>query len=480
MYRLMLCFLFFLTGFAVILSLFRILPFNPSDIFFQAFYLIVSCWFFNRIFASIFKVKANPESSLISGLILSLTAGPVAPISNLLYLTAISFFAMGSKYFLAFDKKHIFNPAAFGILAGALIFGQGVSWWVGDQRMILPVIIGGLFILKKISRFEEAGIFLLSYAVLSFAFRSFSFSAFLNSPLIFFTAVLLIEPKTSPRPGHLQIIYAVFTALVFSFLAKFVPRISFGLELSLLAGNIFSNLTGRNFRQVLTLIKSGQLSSDCRVFIFKQERKIEFEAGQYLEWTLSHEHPDSRGIRRFFTIASSPTEEFIMLASKFYPRPSTFKAALKSMDKGSQIIASDLAGEFILPHDKSIKLAFIAGGIGITPFRSQIKYMLDKNENRDIVFLYSNKTAQDVVFKDLFDHAKKNGVRSVYVNNDQMGYINEKIIKKEVPDWKDRLFYISGPEPMVEAFEKMLAQMGLERKKIRRDYFPGYTERHTG
>lgn len=479
MYRLMLYFLLFLLGFAVILSLLRILPFEPSDIIFQSFYLTVSCWFFNRIFASIFKVKVNTESSLISGLILSLTAGPVAPISNLLYLTAISFFAMGSKYFLAFGKKHIFNPAAFGVLTGALIFGQGASWWIGDQRMILPVVIGGFLILKKISRFEEAGIFLFSYAVLSFAFQSFSFSAILNSPLIFFTAVMLIEPKTSPHLRLMQIIYAVFTALVFSLFAKFIPQISFGLELSLLAGNIFSYLMAKNFRQVLTLIKKEQLSRDCEAFIFKPEKKIEFEAGQFLEWTLSHEHPDSRGIRRFFTIASSPTEDFIMLASKFYPNPSTFKIALKSMDKGGEIIASDLAGEFTLPEDKRIKLVFIAGGIGITPFRSQVKYMLDKNEKRDIVLLYSNKTAEDIVFRDLFDSAQKNGVRTVYVNNDQMGYINEKVIKEKVPDWRQRIFYISGPEPMVEAFEKILAQMGLERKKIRRDYFPGYTERYT-
>ena len=57
------------------------------------------------------------------------------------------------------------------------------------------------------------------------------------------------------------------------------------------------------------------------------------------------------------------------------------------------------------------------------------------------------------------------------------GYITPELIKKEVPDWHERIFYVSGPEPMVEAFEKMLQQMGV--KEIKTDFFPNYTETYS-
>ena len=165
-----------------------------------------------------------------------------------------------------------------------------------------------------------------------------------------------------------------------------------------------------------------------------------------------------------------------MLTSKFYEKSSTYKQALQKMEINSEMVISHLQGEFTLPDDQSKKLVFIAGGIGVTPFRSMIKYLVDKNEKRNIVLLFSNKTAADIFFKELFDEGRNIGLRTVYVNTERDGFIDEKLIQKEVPDYKDRLFYVSGPEPMVEAFCKMLRSMGIDKVNLKRDFFPGYTE----
>lgn len=480
MYRLMLYFLLFLVVVAAGLSFLRILPYNGWDILLEAVYLATVCRITNEIFAKIFKVKTNIESPLISGFILALIMGPTSPLTNWMLLTAAGVLAMASKYILAWKGRHIFNPAAFGAVAVALLLGQGASWWIGSLQTFPFVFLGGLLILKKIRRWEMVGVFLLiQIATLSLDKLGIARNDGLNllySPILFFTFVMLVEPLTSPTTKKFQIIYG-FVVAAATFVIPFVlPDTYYSLELSLLIGNIFSYMVSGSFRQVVILKEKKQLTHDVISFLFEPTRKFQFKAGQFLEWTLSHPKPDSRGVRRFFTIASSPTEEFVILASKFYDKPSTFKQTLHKMESGDEIVISGLGGEFILPVDTNKKLVFIAGGIGITPFRSMVKYMVDTKEQRDVILLFSNKTPEDIVFKEIFNDATKLGVKTVYVNTDKDGFIDEKLIEKEVDDWKDRTFYISGPEPMVEAFEKMIAGMGVPKVQIKRDYFPGYTE----
>ncbi|MDP3965261.1 MAG: FAD-dependent oxidoreductase, partial [bacterium] len=152
---------------------------------------------------------------------------------------------------------------------------------------------------------------------------------------------------------------------------------------------------------------------------------------------------------------------------------------------GDTVVASQRAGDFTLPKDKKKKLAFIAGGIGITPFRSMVKYLSDKQEQRSIVLLYSNKTSADTAYKSFFDEAgQKIGLKTVYAYSERegapdgvsrvVGKLDAQIIAREVPDYKERMFYLSGPRGMVTAFSDILRGMGVKERMIKRDYFPGF------
>ena len=154
------------------------------------------------------------------------------------------------------------------------------------------------------------------------------------------------------------------------------------------------------------------------------------------------------------------------------------------MQPGQSIMAGQLAGDFVLPKEKNQKLVFFAGGIGVTPFRSMVKYLIDKKEKRDITIFYANRTPQDVVYKDIFDQAEKSlGIKTIYTvskNNasanwkGETGYITEQMIKEKLPDYKDRMFYLSGPRSMITSFEQTLRNMGIKNSHIKTDFFPGF------
>jgi ferredoxin-NADP reductase len=202
-------------------------------------------------------------------------------------------------------------------------------------------------------------------------------------------------------------------------------------------------------------------------------------------WAPDHKHPDSRGNRRYFTIASSPTEQHFRLGVKFYDRSSSFKKRMLSMVPGDLIMAGQLAGDFTMPRDPKKKLAFIAGGIGITPFRSMVKYLSDRDERRDVVLLYSNRAVSEIAYPDVFDEAAQTiGLKTIYAvtgtdetppeKNGYKGHIDGALIRREIPDYRDRIFYISGTHAMVSVMETMLSEMGIPRRQIKIDFFPGF------
>ncbi len=138
---------------------------------------------------------------------------------------------------------------------------------------------------------------------------------------------------------------------------------------------------------------------------------------------------------------------------RFYPKGSSFKRALAASDGRTKVVAGQVAGDFTLPADPREKLAFIAGGIGITPYRSMLKYLLDTRARRDIVLLYATRAPQEFIYGDVLAEAQaKLGMRAVYTVTDlatippnwtgARGRIDERMIAAAIPDYRERVFYL--------------------------------------
>lgn len=482
MYRLMLYVLIALVAAATILSFLGVLSFNPIAILYSAIFLTAVCWITNTLFAKFFKVPTNLESVYITALILTLIVTPMLVPFDLVFFSLIAFLASASKYILVLSKKHIFNPAAVAVFLAALILKNGASWWVGNPWMFVPLIIGGLLVIRKIKKFQMVLSFLITALSIILGFSILKQDdillvaqrTILETPIFFFCFIMLTEPQTTPPRVTLQIIYGSLVGLLFALPFR-IGSFYITPEIALLTGNIFSYIVSPKGRLILRLKEKIKIAPSIYDFVFSSNGNLKFLPGQYLEWTLSHKNPDNRGVRRYFTIAASPTEENLRIGVKFYPKGSSFKNALSKMQHWDQVLASQLVGEFTLPKDPNTKLLFIAGGIGITPFRSMIKYLLEINERRDIILFYSSKTSADFVYKDMFEKAvQRLSIKVIYVTSDKGERIDTGLIQKEAPDYNDRICYISGPHSMVSAFEKTLKEMGFKSTQIKTDFFPGY------
>jgi ferredoxin-NADP reductase/Na+-translocating ferredoxin:NAD+ oxidoreductase RnfD subunit len=488
MYRLVLYYLIAILVVALGLSAFRQISYSPASILISMGFLLVTCLITNMIFSYVFEAPTNIESSYITALILACILTPAVHAHDFPLLFFAGTLAIGSKYMFAIPNKHIFNPAAIAVVLTALWMQQSASWWVGTQYMAPVVLLGGLLMVRKIRRFDMIYAFITSALVSVGVFAALNGhdlihtiqTTILSTSLLFFAFVMVTEPLTSPHTKQLQVWFAVIVGFLFA------PQVHIGSlyftpELALVVGNIFAFIVSPKIKEKLVLRQSMQIATNTMAFIFQPSRKLAFEPGQYMEFTLPHTSADARGNRRYFTVASSPTEDTLQLGVKFYENSSTFKQHLLPTKVGDSIMAGQLAGDFTLPKNKAQKLAFIAGGVGITPFRSMVKYMVDTNEQRDVTLFYSNKTVDEIAYAEVFDTAASIGLRTIYTLAEvtpenwvgEKGFVNADMIQRNAPDYLERMFYLSGPQGMVSAMEGMLMGIGVKGNMIKKDFFPG-------
>lgn len=481
MYRLLLYFLIVLAGVGLFYSFFNILPFSPIAYLFSFAFILSVSYIANWVFAKTYEAPTNVESFWISALILGLIITPPKTFSEVIFIGFAASLTMGSKFIFALEKKHIFNPVAIAVFLTATFINGSPSWWIGTPAMLPIVSIGGYLIVRKIRRWDLALSFFAVALTTTFVFAlirgsspiSFMQRSVLESPLIFFASIMLTEPLTTPPTRDLRILYGGLVGLLFS------PQIHLGSiyttpEMALIIGNIFSYIVSPKYKLMLVLKQKLQISPDTYDFIFSSDKPIRFTPGQYMEFTFEHSKPDSRGNRRYLSLASSPAERDIRLGIKFDPNPSSYKKNLLSLDSNQKIAAGQLIGDFTMPKDKTKKLVFIAGGIGITPFRSMLKYLIDAGERRDIVLVYSAKANNEFVYKDVIDEAQtKLGIKVIYNASSINGHIDANILAREIPDYRERIFYLSGSHSMVKAFEGILKNLKINSRNIVMDYFPG-------
>jgi ferredoxin-NADP reductase len=222
----------------------------------------------------------------------------------------------------------------------------------------------------------------------------------------------------------------------------------------------------------LTLNSIHKEFADVTTFSFTPPAEIGWKAGQYMHYVLPHDNPDDRGTERWFTIAAPPQEQLIKITTRYTVKSSSFKKALFAMEPGAEIEADGPEGDFTL-LDPQEEFVFIAGGIGITPFRA---ILLDL-DNRQVPItgrlLYANRD-ENIIFRAELDALveKHPGFSVEYVLSPAR--IDAEYIRSNVPDINIRTFYISGPEPMVKSLAENLGNIGVPSGHIKLDDFPGY------
>jgi len=221
----------------------------------------------------------------------------------------------------------------------------------------------------------------------------------------------------------------------------------------------------------MRLVTKNQEVSGVHSFIFEPEQPLQWQPGQYLHYVLDHPNPDERGTERWFTIASAPFEKNVRITTRFDgEKMSSFKAALLAMEPSDEIEADGPKGSFVLQEGEHHHI-FIAGGIGVTPFRSMILQLAHDNKEINIDLMYANRDSNFVFGEELKQ------VQQNHPSFNILEFVDKRIEKSDMDKYlsdKSAVFYLSGPKPMVEAYEEMLLAAGVEKVAVMTDYFPGY------
>lgn len=219
-------------------------------------------------------------------------------------------------------------------------------------------------------------------------------------------------------------------------------------------------------------------TSDVSSFRFPRPAELTYKPGQYLFVTIKS---GGKELLHTFSLSSSPTEEdFIEFTKKF--TASEYSTALKAMKAGDWAKIDAPHGSFTFMGEHK-KIVLLAGGIGITPFRSICKYCTDMRVPASIVLFYGCRSENDIAFQtELEDLQKQNPNFKVIVVlseagsgwKGKVGFINADLIKTEVPDYKERVFFACGPPGMIVAMEKVVGELGLPKEQLKLESFAGH------
>jgi len=212
-----------------------------------------------------------------------------------------------------------------------------------------------------------------------------------------------------------------------------------------------------------------------KTFVFERPAGYDFIAGQYAILKVAD------NLMKPLTFSSSPTEGGVL---KFTTRvsDSPYKKRLDALALGEKARISGPIGKFTLQPGVK-KVLFLAGGIGITPFKSMSKAALDLGLGIDIALLWGVNSLDDAVFAGEFDWmgAENRGFSFTAIVASPpeewggwAGFISKETIEAEVPDYPERIIYICGPPKMVEAMSAALADMGLPKDNVIVEQFGGY------
>jgi ferredoxin-NADP reductase/nitrite reductase/ring-hydroxylating ferredoxin subunit len=221
----------------------------------------------------------------------------------------------------------------------------------------------------------------------------------------------------------------------------------------------------------------------------EQKKELDYISGQYAFFDIGGVYNDPEGPLRHFTIASSPTENFIMISTRIRDTP--YKKRLSSLEEGkAKVKVRGPTGKFILHEDYSKPAVLLSGGIGVTPFRSMIKYATDKQLPIKIVMFDSNRDETNILYKNEFDECLKTNknLKIIYTITGEgqpplghwegeAGRIDKAMITKYVSEdeLNKSIFYICGPPAMLNALQNILNEkLKVSKDRVKIEEFTGY------
>jgi len=212
-------------------------------------------------------------------------------------------------------------------------------------------------------------------------------------------------------------------------------------------------------------------------FRFDKPDELEFSPGQFAFFTIPA--PTGERMRHHFTISASPTEPFVEFTTRMTGSP--YKSVLERMQPTCAVRMEGVAGRFT-PDESMSKVLFLAGGIGITPGRSSVRWAADTGSELDIAVVYANRDEEAIAFRDELDELSGPRLKVVHVLEEPgegwtgpAGRVSADIVREQVPDWAERHVFVSGPPAMVQAIETMLKdEVGVSKDLLSVEHFTGY------
>jgi ferredoxin-NADP reductase len=210
---------------------------------------------------------------------------------------------------------------------------------------------------------------------------------------------------------------------------------------------------------------------------------VEFKPGQYFFVTLPDVgYQDERGLRRHITVVTSPNEKGVLgFATRM--RDSAFKRSLREVPPGTEVEVEPPKGDFVLPEETSRPLVFVAGGIGITVFRSMLRYIREEGLPHRVTLIYSNRDRESTAFLDELRELEQENpnFRLVLTMTQDPGWDGESR-KIDAQFFRDHLgddlneytFLVAGPPGMVKGMQEALAETGVKEENVVAQRYSGY------
>lgn len=216
-----------------------------------------------------------------------------------------------------------------------------------------------------------------------------------------------------------------------------------------------------------------------------QGERPDFEAGQYFYITLRPEDTEhQKELTHHISIVNSPNEKNILaLTTRMRLEESLFKRTLNEMKDGDEVEIGKIEGSFILPDETDRPIVFIALGIGITPYRSLLRYAFEENKPYNFTLIYSDNEIESMAFLDEMkqmaqEHSDNLKLIQVVTKDEnwqgEKRHVDATFMKDYVDDIKRPLYYISGPPKAVFAVRDNLKENGVPEDQIKADDFYGY------